>query len=57
MKEVTSYYKNGWVYFVYYPKTQPFTYNNCTSSIEEIIDFKEIKPLVLSHVLVRAKKK
>jgi hypothetical protein len=57
MREVTSYYAHGWVYFVIYAKAPSFSYNNRESNIEQVIDYSQIKPLVISDLVVRAKKK
>jgi hypothetical protein len=40
-----------------YAKAPSFSYNNLESSVEEVIDYREIKPLVISEVVIKAKKK
>lgn len=57
IREVSSYYANGWVYLVVYPKAPSFTYNAKESTLEQMVDYQLIKPLVLSEVIIRAKKK
>lgn len=56
-REVTSYYKNGWVHFVICPKPLPFSYRAKDSPYEMHIDWQLIRPLVLSEIVVKAKKK
>ena len=59
IKEVTSHFRNGWVFFVVYAK-MPSIFaktqkNNEKNEIIEV-DFMEIKPLILEQVTVKAKK-
>lgn len=56
-REVTSYYKNGWVYLVICPKPLPFSYRDKNPAYERHIEWQLIRPLVLSEVVVKAKKK
>ena len=56
-REVTSYYKNGWIYFVICPKPMPFAYKSNDTTYENYVNWQLIKPLVLSEIVVKAKKK
>jgi hypothetical protein len=54
IKEVTSHFRNGWVFFVVYPKL-----NSTTSSASgngPNVSGQKIKPLILEKVVVKAKK-
>lgn len=60
IKEVTSHFRNGWVFFVVYAK-MPSIFaktpkNNSDKQTGVEIDFMEIKPLILENVMVKAKK-
>jgi len=57
LREVSSYFTNGWVHLVVYPKAPSFTYNAKESTLEQVIDHRLIKPLVISEMVIRAKKK
>lgn len=57
LREVSSYFTNGWFYLVIHPKAPSFNYNTKESTLEQTIDHRLIKPLVISEVVVRAKKK
>ena len=52
IREVTSHYRNGWLFLVAIPCMTPLGANKCGNSIE----FTAIKPLVISEVTVKAKK-
>jgi len=56
IKEVTSHFRNGWIFFVVYPK---FASNNSSvmnSAKGNFINSQQIKPFVLEKVVVKAKK-
>jgi len=56
IKEVTSHFRNGWVFFVVYPKTA-MTLNPLMAGANSlIISTNQIKPLVLEKVVVKAKR-
>jgi hypothetical protein len=52
IKEVTSHYRDGWIFLVAIPCMTPLgvTKTDC------FIDFTKIKPLVIDEVVVKAKK-
>jgi hypothetical protein len=56
IKEVSSHYRNGWIFMVIYAKMPSISVNN--SSIEEHsdINFFDIQPLIIEQVVVKAKK-
>lgn len=53
IKEVTSHFRNGWVFLVIIPSMTPF---GCNSGSDSFIDYTEIEPLALDHIVVKAKK-
>jgi len=56
IKEVTSHFRNGWVFFVVYPKAT-MTLNPLMAGANTlIINSNQIKPLVLEKVVVKAKR-
>ena len=61
IKEVTSHFRNGWVFFVVYAK-MPSILGKITKKESDKqplgveIDFLDIKPLILENVMVKAKK-
>ena len=56
IKEVTSHFRNGWVFFVVYPKTS-MTLNPLIGGANSmIVNSNQIKPLVLERVVVKAKR-
>lgn len=57
LREVSSYFPNGWVYLMVYPKAPSFSYNAKESTLEETVNYELIKPLVIEEVVIRAKKK
>lgn len=57
IREVSSYFTNGWIYLVIHPKAPSFNYNAKESTLEQTVDYRLIKPLVISEVVIRAKKK
>lgn len=57
IKEVTSHFRNGWVFFVVYPKLTGNTMNNPILGSNGIpVNAQKIKPLILEKVVVKAKK-
>lgn len=56
IKEVTSHFRNGWVFLVVYPKVAGNTANQILSNNGTQINTQKIKPLVLEKVVVKAKK-
>ena len=54
IKEVTSHFRNGWVFFVVYPKSTHFA--NGANSSPSFVAPQKIKPLILEKVIVKAKK-
>jgi len=54
IKEVTSHFRNGWVFFVVYPKLN--STNNGNTSNGQQVNPQKIKPLILEKVVVKAKK-
>lgn len=56
IKEVTSHFRNGWIFFVVYPKCVNTSNNILMTGNENIINAAKIKPLILEKVIVKAKK-
>ena len=59
IKEVTSHFRNGWIFFVVYPKiTNTSGSSNLLAGIpgSVTINSQKIKPLILEKVVVKAKK-
>lgn len=57
IKEVTSHFRNGWVFFVVYPKlTGNSTNNVMLNGNGAFVQNNKIKPLILEKVIVKAKK-
>lgn len=56
IKEVTSHFRNGWIFFVVYPKCANSPNNILLSGNENIVNGQKIKPLILEKVIVKAKK-
>ena len=55
IREVTSHYRNGWVYLLVYPKLLVAA-ENADKQQPTFIDYNEIKPLVIKRLVVMAKK-
>ena len=56
IKEVTSHFRNGWVFFVVYPKVVSVGSNSILLNGQNIVSPSKIKPLILEKVIVKAKK-
>lgn len=57
IKEVTSHFRNGWIFLVVYPKISTLHNNNVLRRGEGLnVNSQKIKPLVLEKVIVKAKK-
>jgi len=56
IKEVTSHFRNGWVFFVVYPKGTMTLNPLMAGANSVIINSTQIKPLVLEKVVVKAKR-
>jgi hypothetical protein len=57
VKEVTSHFRNGWIFFVVYPKVSNNPNNNILlGGNGAVINGQKIKPLILEKVIVKAKK-
>lgn len=56
IKEVTSHFRNGWIFFVVYPKTGSNTNMITADGNVRFINSQKIKPLILEKVIVKAKK-
>eukprot|EP00331_Platyophrya_macrostoma_P014201 CAMPEP_0176434226 /NCGR_PEP_ID=MMETSP0127-20121128/16543_1 /TAXON_ID=938130 /ORGANISM="Platyophrya macrostoma, Strain WH" /LENGTH=326 /DNA_ID=CAMNT_0017816907 /DNA_START=1 /DNA_END=981 /DNA_ORIENTATION=+ len=54
IKEVTSHFRNGWIFFVVYPKLSNGTL--VSEGNPTFVNAQKIKPLVLEKVVVKAKK-
>jgi hypothetical protein len=54
IREVTSHFRNGWVFIVIIPCMTPL--GSALSSADSYIDYTKIEPLVLDKVVVKAKK-
>ena len=56
-KDISRTYPNGNVNIVIYAKPSSLIYDGITSEYEEHIDEVSIEPLILSNILIKAKKK
>jgi hypothetical protein len=57
VKEVTSHFRNGWIFLVVYPKISTLHNNNVLRRGEGVnVNSQRIKPLILEKVIVKAKK-
>jgi len=56
IKEVTSHFRNGWVFFVVYPKIAGQSGASVLGNTSMVINGQKIKPLILEKVVVKAKK-
>jgi hypothetical protein len=56
IKEVTSHFRNGWVFFVVYPKVSGQSGASGLSQNGLVVNAQKIKPLILEKVIVKAKK-
>lgn len=56
IKEVTSHFRSGWVFFVVYPKLSASANMITFDNNANFINSQKIKPLVLEKVVVKAKK-
>jgi len=55
IKEVTSHFRNGWIFFVVYPKVNKNA-NVLLSGSNMVVNSQQIKPLIIEKVIVKAKK-
>jgi hypothetical protein len=55
IKEVTSHFRNGWIFFVVYPKVNKNS-NVLLSGTNVVVNSQQIKPLIIEKVIVKAKK-
>ena len=56
IKEVTSHFRSGWVFFVVYPKVSSSGNIVTFDGNQNSINSQKIRPLVLEKVVVKAKK-
>jgi len=58
IKEVTSHFRNGWIFFVVYPKINGASAgsNVIINGNGTVVNASEVKPLILEKVIVKAKK-
>ena len=57
IKEVTSHFRNGWIFFVVYPKMAKTSNSNIFFGGNGVtVEGQKIKPLILEKVIVKAKK-
>lgn len=60
IKEVTSHFRNGWIFFVVYAKMPSIftkSQKNADGRNNAVeVDFMDIKPLIIENVTVKAKK-
>lgn len=56
IKEVTSHYRNGWVFMVIYAKMPSISQNSNNVEENSDIKFYDIQPLIIEQVVVKAKK-
>jgi hypothetical protein len=55
IKEVTSHFRNGWIFFAVYPKANANN-NMLISSKDNMVPSQKIRPFILEKVVVKAKK-
>ncbi len=55
IKEVTSHFRNGWIFFVVYPKVQIHG-SQMIINKKNFVDSQKVKPFILEKVIVKAKK-
>ena len=56
IKEVTSHFRNGWVFFAVYPKTSVNLNSSTLVSKDGAVNGQKIRPFILEKVVVKAKK-
>lgn len=56
IKEVTSHFRKGKIFIVIYPKMSTFGNIPQENSLNSLIDYTTIKPLIIENVVVKAKK-
>jgi hypothetical protein len=56
IKEVSSHFRNGWIFFVVYPKVSAGANMANVDGSFNFVNSQKIKPLVLEKVVVKAKK-
>lgn len=56
IKEVTSHFRNGWVFFVVYPKISNVGGNVLGVGRDNVIAAQKIRPFIIEKVIVKAKK-
>jgi len=57
INEVTSHFRNGWIFFVVYPKASNVVLSNFAGNNGGIaINHQNIKPLVMEKIVVKAKR-
>jgi len=54
IKEVSSHFRNGWIFIVIIPSMTPL--GSASTSSETYVDYTKIEPLVLEKIVVKAKK-
>jgi hypothetical protein len=54
IREVTSHFRNGWIFIVIIPCMTPLGGGN--NSSVNFVDYEKIEPLVLDKIIVKAKK-
>lgn len=54
IKEVTSHFRNGWVFIVIIPSMTPL--GSVVPDQQAVVDYTRVQPLVLERVVVKAKK-
>ena len=56
IREVTSHFRNGWIFFVVYPKINSGGNMITMNGNANFISCQKIRPLILEKVIVKAKK-
>ncbi len=56
-RDVSRFYPNGKLNIVVYPKESALTYCQGSNSLEEVVHFQEIEPLMIKDLTIKAKKK
>jgi hypothetical protein len=55
-RDVSRHYPEGKIYFVIYAKPSMVRFSNNTSTVEKIVESNLIEPLLISDVVIKAKK-
>jgi len=54
IKEVTSHFRNGWVFIVIFPKVPTVENNNYLMCGPNSVSYTDIRPLIIEKTVVKA---